>query len=121
MTNVSITSNGDALNLVNGFDESLIVDAFDPSDLLAGSLAKCTRGTVLNFAKKNNYDIKSLEVKVDLERDRINKTSSFNVKLYIDGNLSDQELRKLKKIADKSYIRRLLSQKISLESCFKNK
>ena len=77
-------------------------------------LAKCTEGTVRNFAHKNEMNIAHLSVQVDYDRDRASKTAFFRVSLDVEGELSEKDVKKLFKVAEKSYIRRVLSQNINL-------
>ncbi len=103
-----------AITLSNENNTTADVTGFDPSDLLAGALAKCTENEVRRFAAGKEYDLKKLEVRVDLDRDSEAKTANFKVHLDVEGNLSEAELRQLHKAARKSYINRLLSNNISL-------
>lgn len=117
MTKVNLEHKTGKITFINTDNNLLDVTGFDPSDLMAAALAKCTESTVRRFATKNEYKLDHLQVAVELERDRESKTAFFKVNLNVGGDLSEQQLKKLQKIADKSYIRRLLSRDIKLESC----
>lgn len=104
------------ITLTNSNNDQLNVAGFDPSDLLAGALAKCTESTVRRFAQRNEYPLEELQVRIDYDRDRETKTAHFKVHLEIEGDLTAEMLKKLHKAAEKSYIRRVLSQNIELES-----
>lgn len=115
MTRIKINTDGNkTVTLTNENNTALEVTGFDPSDLLAGALAKCTENEVRRFAAGKAYDLKKLEVRVDLDRDGETKTANFKVHLDVEGELSDAELRQLHKTAGKSYINRLLSNNIAL-------
>ena len=101
--------------LTNDHQASLNITEFDPSDLLAGALAKCTGYEVKKIARKKGYDLQNLTVRVDLERERATKTANFTVHLDLEGRLSENELKQLHKAAKKSYINRLLSNNIRLD------
>lgn len=116
MTNIHLEHSTNKVLITNHENRTLEVTGFDPSDLLAAALAKCTTGTVKRFAQKSAYPLEDLKVRVELDRDRESKTAYFVVYLEMEGDLSEQQLRRLQKVADKSYIRRLLSQNIELKS-----
>lgn len=117
MTKVTIKIvDGKVVTLINEQDTSANVTDFDPSDLLAGALGKCTNYEVRKFARKKEYDLKNLEVRVDLDKDNETKTANFKVHLDVEGDLSEGELKELHKAARKSYINRLLSNNINLDS-----
>ncbi len=114
MTKVAINRKEGEMILTNKMESSLAVSAFDPSDLLAGALAKCTAHTVGKFARNKNFELEDFSVSVDLEKDKITKTANFKVHLDIKGDLSERELKQIHKVARKSYISRLLSNTICL-------
>ena len=115
MTKIDVKITDGVATLTNDQNTSLRITDFDPSELLAGALAKCTASTVRNFARKNELLLTDLSVQVDYDRDRDTKTAYFKVYLNVEGDLSDKELQKLFKVAEKSYIRRVLSQDIQLK------
>jgi len=116
MRQITLNKSDTSIILVNQEDLSLSLDGFDPSDLLAAALAKCTAGEVRKRASRHDYDLQDLTVRVDLSRDREAKTAHFLVHLEMKGNLSDQEIKKLYKYASKSYIRRILSNNIEFKA-----
>ena len=61
-------------------------------------------------------DLKKLEVKVNYERDKEQRVSSLEVHLDLEGDLSDQQIKKLHKASEKSYIRRVLGGEFNLSS-----
>lgn len=115
MIHVELKRQDGAISFTNADNNSLDITGFDPSDLLSAALAKCTESTVRRFAERNEFDLQDLSVRVDYDRDRETKTSHFMVYLKFEGNLSDAELKKLRKSADKSYVRRVLSNPITLK------
>lgn len=115
MTNIYVSKVGTQINLTNHQKASVNVADFDPSDLLAGALAKCTLAEVTKVARAKQYELHDLKVRVDLVRNKATKTSNFKVHLELKGNLAKAELKKLQKAAKKSYINRLLSTTIILE------
>ena len=116
MTQVHINDFDGAISLSNEAGSNLDITAFDPSDLLAASLAKCTGGTVRRFARNKGYDISKFAISVDLDKDRETKTANFVVHLDVEGNLTEAELKSLHKVARKSYISRLLFNQITLKT-----
>lgn len=120
MTDITVLHQEGKTFLTNHQGSSLDISLWDPSDLLAGALGKCTEGTVRNFARKNGYNLSSFSVRVEFERDRETKTSTFVVNLDLNGDLTESQIRKLRKVAEKSFISRVLSQPINLESRFEH-
>ncbi|WP_394972876.1 OsmC family protein [uncultured Croceitalea sp.] len=118
MTKIEVrkSANSKQIVLINEKNAVLEVQEFDPSDLLAGALAKCTRSTVDKEAQRRNYKVSNVGVKVDLDRNRETKVSTFMIHLEIEGEVTESQLKNLHKAAEKSYIRRVLSQPIQLYS-----
>jgi len=116
MVAVNITKQGKSVRLTNQENHVIEVTNYDSSDLLAGALAKCTSSTVEKFIKFKGYDITSFKLSVQLDRDSVTKTANFNVILDICGNVDEVGLRQIRKASKKSYIFRLLSNDLHLES-----
>ncbi|MFS4493456.1 OsmC family protein [Maribacter sp. 2308TA10-17] len=118
MTKVKIKRDVGSKHIVLNNENNTVLDVqeFDPSDLLAGALAKCTRSTVDKEAQRKNYKVSNVSVRVDLDRNRETKTSTFLIHLEIEGEVTKSQLKNLHKAAEKSYIRRVLSQPIQLYS-----
>lgn len=114
MTDIQVKRHEGVATLRNDDQASLNITEFDPSDLLAGALAKCTGHEVSKLARRKGYDLQDFSIRVELDRDRDTKTAHFVVHLDLEGDLKDNELKNLHKAAKKSYINRLLSHNIEL-------
>lgn len=114
MTKINVKRINGIDTLINEHQTAIEIAKFDPSDLLAGALAKCTVDEVRKVAQKAKIDLKNLTVRVDLKRESVTKVANFMVHLDMEGKLSESEIKKLYKAVKKSYINRLLSNKIEL-------
>lgn len=101
--------------LLNTKSKVMDISHVDPSELIAGGLAKCTKYEIQKFIEKKRLEIKEVKVVVKLTRDNSIKTSYFVVNLEVGKNLTEVEERQLLKAARNSYINRLLTTKIVLE------
>ena len=115
MTKVNIKMAEGKVILTNEEQTAIDVAAYDPSDLLAGALAKCTGIEIAKLAQFKEYKLDDFTVREDLDKDKETKTANFKVHLDLVGDLSEGEIRKLHKAAKKSYNNRLLSNDINLE------
>lgn len=101
--------------LSNTENKVIDVSHLDPSELLAGGLAKCTKHEIQKFIEKKELGIKEVSVIVELTRDNSIKTSYFVVNLEVDKKLTEIEERQMLKAAKNSYIYRLLTTKIIMK------
>jgi putative redox protein len=84
---------------------------FSPTDLVLAGLAMCKVATVRFIARKNNWEIG--EVNADLEqvvkRGEAGKLStSIQVAIKIDGDLTDEQRAELLHQADRCYVHRMI-------------
>lgn len=85
----------------------------NPHELLLASLGACTSVTLQMFAKKREWDIKELTVKLSEEsvedpKEPGKKISKITRHIHVAGNLDAEQLETLKTIADKCQIHKLL-------------
>ena len=78
-----------------------------PTQLLALSLASCCAITVEMYADRKGWDLGELVVDVDYELDPTG-TSRFEVVLNVPTELSDEQVERLKVIAGKCPVHRVL-------------
>jgi putative redox protein len=78
-----------------------------PSQLLALSLASCTAITVEMYAQRKEWDVGDVEVDVDYELDP-RGTSRFEVVVQVPGDVSEEQMDKLKAIAGRCPVHRVL-------------
>ena len=109
MNKVNAHRTGNSTMISNMNDAMLDVSPFDPSDLLAASLAKCTSDTITNLSEREAMSIDSIDVRVDLVKNGAAKKAEFTLHVEVTGDLTEQDLGSIDKMARKSYIRRLLA------------
>ena len=79
----------------------------EPTQLLALSLASCTAITIEMYARRKEWDVGDVAVDVDYELD-LEGTSRFNVLVHVPGDVSEEQLERLRVIAGKCPVHRVL-------------
>ena len=87
----------------------------NPHELLEAALACCTIITVQMYANRKGWKLASTDVSVDITNEGLDGTSMVRTVTF-NGDLSDDERKRLLDIANKCPIHRLLSGKISIET-----
>ena len=94
--------------------------------LLGAALASCTAMTMNFFARRENLPLEQVEVSV--QHDRIHaddcedckktdgKIDRFQREIEMQGNLNEEQLALLMKIADRCPVHRTLENEITIES-----
>ncbi len=116
MNKVTAHRKGDSTAVSNESTSEIDVTSFDPSDLLAASLAKCTSDTVTRLTEREAMSVDTLDVRVDLVKNGEAKKAEFTVHVDVNGDLSDKQLKAIDKAAAKSYIRRFLELDMEVDS-----
>jgi putative redox protein len=80
-----------------------------PTRVLAAALASCTAITAEMYAERKGWELGEVRVDVDMEYDGP-VPSSFTVTLHIPGELSSEQLERLRVIAGKCPVHRALSR-----------
>ncbi len=82
-----------------------------PTELVLSGLAMCKVATVRFIARKNNWDIRDVSASLEQEviRGDNGLKTSVNVRLTIEGDLTNEQKEELIKQADRCYIHRLLN------------
>ena len=76
---------------------------FKPTELLLIALGSCLGTTILSVAKLWNIEISKLELDVEVERSADCCAEwRFTVNVHIDGNISEEDKKKLIKVAEES-------------------
>jgi putative redox protein len=78
-----------------------------PTALLGMSLAACTAITVEMYAERKEWDVGDVEVEVDYQLDP-KATSRFDVVLKLPASLSEEQVDRLRAIAAKCPVHRVL-------------
>jgi putative redox protein len=79
-----------------------------PTRVLAASLAACTAITIEMYADRKEWDVGQLLVEVDVEYDGP-VPDQFIVTLHLPGELSEEQLERLRVIAGKCPVHRALA------------
>ena len=83
-----------------------------PSQLLASSLAGCTAITIELYAKRKGWELKGLEVAVDMSSEGVvdphRSPTHFTVEVALPDGLDDEQRHKLMVIAAKCPVHKLL-------------
>jgi putative redox protein len=81
-----------------------------PTRILASTLAACTAITMEMYAEGKGWDLGELEVEVEMEYGEANVPRSFLVHLRLPKELSPEQLERLRVIAGKCPVHRVLSR-----------
>jgi putative redox protein len=84
-----------------------------PVQLLALSLASCTAVTVEMYAERKEWDLGDLTVDVDYDVEP-KGTSRFDVVIQIPGDVSEEQLERIGKIAQRCPVHRVLLGKVEI-------
>jgi putative redox protein len=79
-----------------------------PTRTVAAALAACTAITAEMYAERKGWDVGALEVEVEMEYGETSVPRSFAVTLRVPGALSDEQVERLKVIAGRCPVHRLL-------------
>jgi putative redox protein len=83
----------------------------DPHDLVAAGLAACTTMTLRLYAKRKNWALGAVHVEVRSGRDvDMVPPERFDREITLDGDLDDEQRKRLLEIAEMCPIHRLLTQ-----------
>jgi putative redox protein len=82
-----------------------------PTRLLAGSLAACTAITMEMYAGRKGWDLGEVQVDVEMEYGDANAPRSFVVHLHLPKELSPEQLERLREIAGRCPVHRVLSDR----------
>ena len=84
-----------------------------PQELLAASLASCTAITIEMYAERKQWDVCALQVDVDYELDP-QGTSRFDLTLKLPSALSQEQAEKLRSIAGRCPVHRVLKGEVEI-------
>lgn len=86
---------------------------FNPYEFLASALSMCTAVTLRMYAQRKAMDLGEINVSVHLSNNVIDKVASFTKTISFENKgLSENELVKLKAIAESCPVNRLLNNTI---------
>ena len=80
-----------------------------PTELLAASLASCTAVTIEMYADRKEWELGQVEVAVDYEEPSTDTPASFEVRIKVPADLSDEERERILVIAGKCPVHKTLA------------
>ena len=87
-----------------------------PTELLAASLASCTTITIVMYADRKGWDVGAVETAVDFTEPSADDDPSFEVKIRIPAELSDEQRERILVIASKCPVHKTLAaQDVKIE------
>ncbi|GAB2798489.1 putative redox protein [Hymenobacter luteus] len=85
-----------------------------PGELLAASLSACTCITLRMYADRNQWPLRDIEAVVTFERDERQVITRLDVVLRLQGELSDEQLQRLLRVAHQCPIHKTLMAAVPL-------
>lgn len=90
---------------------------FNPFEILATSLASCTAATLRMYVDRKEWDVEKIDVEVELENFPLTKLAVFRRNISFEGHqLSEDQLKRLKAIADACPIHKILMNEIQIQT-----
>ncbi len=86
-----------------------------PQELLAASLASCIAVTLEMYARRKGWTLDSVEVQARYARSRPGEPTHFEIVLTLPDNLSDEQRERLRVIAAKCPVHRILEGEVTFE------
>ncbi len=85
-----------------------------PTMLLAGSLAACTAITVEMYADRKGWELRELEVSIEVEGSLISGDAVFEVILHLPGGLTEEQTQRITTIAGKCPVHKAIARETSI-------
>lgn len=89
---------------------------FSPKELLISSLAACTSATVRMYADRKGWDLSSVKLEMELERDESANKTMINRKIELIGHLDETQKARLLAVANSCPIHKILSNPIEIDT-----
>ena len=85
-----------------------------PSELVLASLASCTGATLRMYADRKGWDLEKVDISLEMnvEKTATGQTTYIKRTLVFTGNLSEEEEARLRDIADKCPVHKLLTNEV---------
>lgn len=87
---------------------------FSPKELLVAALAACTSATVRMYCNRKEWDLKNVHVQIELIEEE-GKTI-FKRKLLFEGNLDDEQRKRLLAVANACPVHKILTHTITVDT-----
>ncbi|CAN5203279.1 OsmC family protein [soil metagenome] len=86
-----------------------------PQELLAASLASCTAATMEMYAARKGWELREVEVAVEYTPAERGCPTKFTLTLRLPSDLSDEQVQRLKVIATKCPVHRVLDGEVMFD------
>jgi putative redox protein len=86
-----------------------------PQELLSASLAGCTAITIEMYAARKGWDIGQVEVQCEYDTPERGAPTGFRLILRLPDTCSDEQIERLRTIATKCPVHRILAGEVSFE------
>ena len=80
-----------------------------PTELLAASLASCTAITIEMYADRKEWELGQVEVAVDYEEPGADRPASFQTRIRLPAELSDEQRERILVVAGKCPVHKTLA------------
>jgi putative redox protein len=90
-------------------------DGPSPQELLAASLASCTAITMEMYAKRKGWDVDGLTVDVEYTPAERGAPTRFELVMTMPAHLSDEQIDKLRVIANRCPVHRVLEGEVAFD------
>lgn len=91
---------------------------FNPFEILATSLASCTAATLKMYIDRKEWDVEKIHVEVELENYPLTKKAAFTRNISFEGNIDEEQLKRLHTIADACPVHKILTNDIEIQTKF---
>ena len=88
----------------------------NPMQLLMSALAACTSATVRMYVDRKGWDLKEINVDVEIIPDTVNERSQINRKIELIGDLDDEQRTRILLISTKCPVHKVLTGSIYVDS-----
>ncbi|HEX8016134.1 MAG TPA: OsmC family protein [Flavobacterium sp.] len=89
---------------------------FNPTELLASSLASCTLITLRMYINRKQWNVSEINIKIDFERDSERNVTSFIRKIEVTGEVDEAQKQRLETIANSCPIHKTLTNTIEIKT-----
>ena len=92
----------------------------NPMELLLAALAACTSATVRMYVDRKGWDLKEINVDLEIIPDTVNERSQINRKIELIGDLDHEQRKRILLIATKCPVHKVLTGSIYVDSELKS-
>ena len=85
-----------------------------PIELVLAGLGSCKAITLKMYAERKDWQLERVDV--DIDHQKVNQQYQISVRLHLTGNLTDEQTQRLREIADKCPVHKLLESSAQIET-----